>query len=1221
MGKINYQKIYDKNKDEWKALVREPQKYEALLAGHYSDSNHFVYELLQNAEDERADRVVILYYSDKLVFYHNGEPFDEADVKGVSSMLMGTKDSDDAQTIGRFGMGFKSVFKYTYQPEIYSDDEAFKITNYLLPVEIDAEWDYQKEKEEIKCEVNGGNYFTPFKTAKHLTKIIIPFQKKDKDGNLQAVPGDDVLDKLNELDGEILLFLSYIKNVYWCDMETKAFARITLLENEKDNKIVTCNIQGSAYGEKENTTRYIKFKKVFDHSEMKGAEVSVAYKLNSRGDNINELKGSDVWVYFPTRDNTGLPFLIHGSFETAVSREKLMTPSAFNSDLFDELAGLIADSLDELKNRKLITQHFLRYVLMESFKDEERNETIPGLRKRVTQAFKEKKLLPNRDGVYSSVKKLMIAVPHAMCEFWGNDIFKDTFPKDLEFVAFNNEKESNFTEYYSWLKDDLGLPEFTLEDWGKNLSKLKRRNINVSSSTQIGSNNMTFMKSLYSFLSSHMEFVYDSSLSYTRSGPYERRIKEFIESAWELLRESAIVLSADGRLVSAYWKGKPCVYTGFTSKYKRVDRSALVHKDITKEYERLIQEGFKIQEFNNFQYVKEKVIAKYIDIDEGIEFEEDDYTEEYAEDIKQILELIDSISDVEQVKELLKDAYIIQVIDKNGDVVFDLPGNSYVKKSDEGIDLETYFSPVLDIERFDYDEEDRYKKEELDDSYYKYSGFNKVDEEFYLENDIDVKKLAKVGLITSPIIKGVRSESGVGDGHWVALGDYCPKVRVQFLYDNLEYINHFSSEDLAKKKSAEILKLLLSSINVFKGTVRYRKNNPYEKDEETYLLSQVLRTKRWLYTKQGELNCMTLISRHDLDKYVYGSLKYDKDIYLQLGFTEKQEDTKEDAYEIVDSLDKKDKMVLLKMLARQLGKEITEKADVEEYEDTTSDFNPDDWVSREFPEHRIKNHDNLIRQVREEFFCADPVTYQKVWRQIRVSKSSKTVRTYVTGMYTNESDKIMCQMCKEPFDASYIEAIELANLGIELPQVHLCLCKNCAIDYKNIRDKNKEIYKAWVEKMIFDPTLSDEENGRELKLSDNASIKFTEMHLVEIQEILRLLEEYGVPKKHDDDADFTGFEEQVVDVVQTVKPKSALGINIKRIGTATEQEKSVHEKEQGENANNQDETTGIRPGVRVSHKKFGTGTVLKSYDDKVDVKFGYETKTFKWPCQFLELEK
>lgn len=92
MGKIDYRKIYETNKDEWKALTREPQKYEALLAGHYSDSNHFVYELLQNAEDARAARVVIEYHGDKLVFYHDGKPFDEGDVKGVSSMLMGTKD-------------------------------------------------------------------------------------------------------------------------------------------------------------------------------------------------------------------------------------------------------------------------------------------------------------------------------------------------------------------------------------------------------------------------------------------------------------------------------------------------------------------------------------------------------------------------------------------------------------------------------------------------------------------------------------------------------------------------------------------------------------------------------------------------------------------------------------------------------------------------------------------------------------------------------------------------------------------------------------------------------------------------------------------------------------------------------------------------------------------------------------------------------------------------
>ena len=31
MGTIDYRRIYEKNQDEWKALTREPQKYEALL--------------------------------------------------------------------------------------------------------------------------------------------------------------------------------------------------------------------------------------------------------------------------------------------------------------------------------------------------------------------------------------------------------------------------------------------------------------------------------------------------------------------------------------------------------------------------------------------------------------------------------------------------------------------------------------------------------------------------------------------------------------------------------------------------------------------------------------------------------------------------------------------------------------------------------------------------------------------------------------------------------------------------------------------------------------------------------------------------------------------------------------------------------------------------------------------------------------------------------------
>ena len=87
----------------------------------YSDRSHFIYELLQNAEDALARRfrqhpddssrcaVQFRLFRDRLEFRHFGVPFDEDDVRGVSDVLRGTKKEDVSQ-IGKFGIGFKSVY-------------------------------------------------------------------------------------------------------------------------------------------------------------------------------------------------------------------------------------------------------------------------------------------------------------------------------------------------------------------------------------------------------------------------------------------------------------------------------------------------------------------------------------------------------------------------------------------------------------------------------------------------------------------------------------------------------------------------------------------------------------------------------------------------------------------------------------------------------------------------------------------------------------------------------------------------------------------------------------------------------------------------------------------------------------------------------------------------------------------------------------------------------
>lgn len=71
---------------------------------------HFIFELLQNAEDElgRRDawsglrRVSFDLTPDTLSLSHSGQPFDEVDVHGVCGIVESTKNK---LSIGRFGIG------------------------------------------------------------------------------------------------------------------------------------------------------------------------------------------------------------------------------------------------------------------------------------------------------------------------------------------------------------------------------------------------------------------------------------------------------------------------------------------------------------------------------------------------------------------------------------------------------------------------------------------------------------------------------------------------------------------------------------------------------------------------------------------------------------------------------------------------------------------------------------------------------------------------------------------------------------------------------------------------------------------------------------------------------------------------------------------------------------------------------------------------------------
>ena len=178
----DYDAIGQDNLQDHEALV---DRVGALLSSLYSDQTQFIFELLQNAEDVNATRVMFTLYDDRLEFEHDGRDFDERDVKAICKLIFGTK-ADDLGAIGKFGIGFMSVYNFTRSPSIHSGNEHFTIRNYEQPLEIPA----------ISTELG--------------TRFIFPFDHRVKRAGDAF---DEIALWLRELDIGTLLFLRHIREI------------------------------------------------------------------------------------------------------------------------------------------------------------------------------------------------------------------------------------------------------------------------------------------------------------------------------------------------------------------------------------------------------------------------------------------------------------------------------------------------------------------------------------------------------------------------------------------------------------------------------------------------------------------------------------------------------------------------------------------------------------------------------------------------------------------------------------------------------------------------------------------------------------------------------------------------------------------------------------------------------------------------------------------------
>ena len=352
--------------------------FKRLLTDLYPDNAHFIYELLQNAEDAKASEVRFTLNTDRVEFEHDGtELFTIEDVESITNIGSSTK-ADDPTNIGKFGVGFKAVFAYTANPEIESGLFHFRIREMVVPESI-----------------------SPGSLGERKTRFVFPFDNPEKPPEKAQT---EIEKHLRELNENTLLFLNNIRKIeYRLPDATEGFLERRETADDEHQIEIAVMRQGRTVPE---SVHYLRFEKVVSvrdepDGKRKDYRIAVAFGLEpqDRGWKIAPLYPGQVCIYFPAvKETSNLRFHLHAPFASTVARDSVRDCPA-NDELRDYLAELVAESMHVLRDRDLLNVEFL--AVLPNSRDNLSAFYLP-IQEQLIQEFNQEKLTPMKRGGHAA---------------------------------------------------------------------------------------------------------------------------------------------------------------------------------------------------------------------------------------------------------------------------------------------------------------------------------------------------------------------------------------------------------------------------------------------------------------------------------------------------------------------------------------------------------------------------------------------------------------------------------------------------------------------------------------------------------------------------------------------------------------------------------------------------------------------------------------------------
>ena len=331
------------------------QSINKLSRDLYRKDSHFLLELIQNAEDnnyecDNPDLSFTLVKEDPtnsnasggaLVISNNETGFSESNMEAMCSIGSSFKDKLKGY-IGEKGIGFKSVFKVTKSPYIYSNgyqvlfqDEINEIgLGYIVP-----EWVENVPK---------------VATIDHTT-IILPL-------NNGKVGFSEVSRMMKEFTPETILFLSKIRQLrFFVEGEYD----ISISKSVEKEHVVNLTISTTV---DEQTSVIHKEHLLYTKNILRPADLLVEGREEVLDRDVtisfpigNTANDGAIYAYLPVLENTGMPFILNADFLVPGSRDSIKEDEPWNTWLLNQIPDLFVEAFVTLskgsKHRYELFQH------------------------------------------------------------------------------------------------------------------------------------------------------------------------------------------------------------------------------------------------------------------------------------------------------------------------------------------------------------------------------------------------------------------------------------------------------------------------------------------------------------------------------------------------------------------------------------------------------------------------------------------------------------------------------------------------------------------------------------------------------------------------------------------------------------------------------------------------------------------------------------------------